>query len=210
MMLPILDPQATAAIMKQPNPEIGVRLLKNTGKRFEDVTGQSGLSSSVLSYGLGIGVSDVNSDGWPDLYISNDYGIPDYLYINDHKGKFTNQLKTSIGHTSNFSMGNAIADVNNDARPDILTLDMLPEDNRRQKLLMAPDNYDKYDLGVASGFHHQNMRNMLQIRSRRKRIVHRLRPISVKWANWLASQIPTGVGRPCWLITIMMAGKTYT
>ncbi|WP_046573555.1 VCBS repeat-containing protein [Spirosoma radiotolerans] len=162
-LLPILDPQATAAIMKQPNPEIGVRLLKNSGKRFEDVTEQSGLSSSALSYGLGIGVSDLNSDGWPDLYISNDYGVPDYLYINDQKGKFTNQLKSSIGHTSNFSMGNAIADVNNDTRPDILTLDMLPEDNRRQKLLMAPDNYDKYALSVASGFHHQNMRNMLQL-----------------------------------------------
>lgn len=162
-LLPILDPQATAAIMKQPNPEIGVRLLKNIGKRFEDVTEQSGLSSSVLSYGLGIGISDLNNDGWPDLYISNDYDVPDYLYINDRTGKFTNQIKNSVGHTSSFSMGNAIADVNNDTRPDILTLDMLPEDNRRQKLLMAPDNYDKYKLGIESGFHHQSMRNMLQL-----------------------------------------------
>ncbi|GAB2542129.1 VCBS repeat-containing protein [Spirosoma aerophilum] len=167
-LLPILDPQATAAIMKETNPEIGVRLLKNTGNRFEDVTSQSGLSSSVLSYGLGVGVSDLNADGWPDLYISNDYGVPDYLYINNQGGKsggsiFTNQLKTSIGHTSHFSMGNDVADVNNDSRPDIMTLDMLPEDNRRQKLLMAPDNYDKFDLSVQSGFHYQHMRNMLQL-----------------------------------------------
>ncbi|MFD2934057.1 VCBS repeat-containing protein [Spirosoma flavum] len=162
-LLPILDPDATAAIMKQPNPEIGVRLLRNTNNHFDDVTEQSGLSSSVLSYGLGVGVSDFNADGWPDLYISNDYGVPDYLYINNHNGKFTNQLKTSIGHTSHFSMGNDVADVNNDSRPDIMTLDMLPEDNRRQKLLMAPDNYDKFDLSVQSGFHYQHMRNMLQI-----------------------------------------------
>jgi hypothetical protein len=165
-LLPILDPSATAAIMKQPNPEIGVRLYKNTGNRFTDVTAKSGLSSSVLSYGLGVGVSDLNNDGWPDLYVSNDYGVPDYLYINQ-AGKggpyFRDVLKTSMGHTSNFSMGNAVADVNNDSRPDVFTLDMLPEDNRRQKLLLAPDNYEKYDMAVQSGFHHQNMRNMLQV-----------------------------------------------
>lgn len=167
-LLPILDPDATAAIMKQSDPEIGVRLLKNTNNHFDDITDRSGLSSSVLSYGLGIGISDLNADGWPDLYISNDYGVPDYLYINNQGGLaggpvFTNQLKNSIRHTSHFSMGNDVADVNNDARPDILTLDMLPEDNRRQKLLMAPDNYEKFDLAVASGFHYQHMRNMLQL-----------------------------------------------
>ncbi|QMW05147.1 VCBS repeat-containing protein [Spirosoma foliorum] len=167
-LLPILDPQATSAIMQQSNPEIGSRLLKNTGNHFEDITEQSGLSSSVLSYGLGVGVSDLNNDGWPDLYVSNDYGVPDYLYINNQGGRsggpvFTNQLSTSVRHISNFSMGNDVADVNNDSRPDILTLDMLPEDNRRQKLLMAPDNYDKFDLSVQSGFHYQHMRNMLQL-----------------------------------------------
>ncbi|SFC80798.1 VCBS repeat-containing protein [Spirosoma endophyticum] len=162
-LLPILDPGATAALMKQPNPEIGVRLLRNSGNHFDDVTENAGLNSSVLTYGLGVGVSDINGDGWPDLYISNDYGVPDYLYLNNHNGTFTDHLKTSIGHTSQFSMGNDVADVNNDARPDIMTLDMLPEDNRRQKLLMAPDNYDKFNLAVASGFHYQLMRNMLQL-----------------------------------------------
>ncbi|WP_420150048.1 VCBS repeat-containing protein [Spirosoma sp.] len=162
-LLPVLDPGPTAALMQQGNPEIGVRLLRNTGKRFEDVTEKAGLSSSVLSYGLGLGVSDFNGDGWPDFYISNDYTIPDYLYINNRNGTFSNQLKNSVRHTSHFSMGNDVADVNNDALPDILTLDMLPEDNRRQKLLMAPDNYEKFDLAVASGFHYQHMRNMLQL-----------------------------------------------
>ncbi|GAB4029942.1 VCBS repeat-containing protein [Spirosoma gilvum] len=162
-LLPVLDPGPTAALLKQTNPEIGVRLLRNTGNHFEDVTEQAGLSSSVLSYGLGLGVSDLNGDGWPDFYISNDYTIPDYLYLNNHDGTFTNQLNTSIRHTSHFSMGNDVADVNNDALPDILTLDMLPEDNRRQKLLMAPDNYEKFDLAVSSGFYYQHMRNMLQL-----------------------------------------------
>ncbi|MBC3787186.1 VCBS repeat-containing protein [Spirosoma utsteinense] len=162
-LLPILDVSATSALLKQPNPEIGVRLYRNTKNKFEDVTDRSGLSSSVLTYGLGVGVADLNADGWPDLYVSNDYGVPDYLYLNNQHGKFTDVLKSSVGHTSNFSMGNAVADVNNDARPDIMTLDMLPEDNRRQKLLLAPDNYEKYNLSVESGFHHQNMRNMLQV-----------------------------------------------
>ncbi|WP_460984537.1 VCBS repeat-containing protein [Spirosoma fluminis] len=162
-LLPVLEATATASLLKQANPEIGVRLFKNTGKRFEDVTEKAGLSSSVLTYGLGVGVSDLNNDGWPDVYVSNDYGVPDYLYLNQKNGTFKNTLKTSLGHISNFSMGNALADVNNDARPDILTLDMLPEDNRRQKLLMAPDNYEKYALAVESGFHHQTMRNMLQL-----------------------------------------------
>ena len=162
-LLPILDPAATSAVLREPNPEIGVRLYRNTNNHFTDVTQKSGLSSSALTYGLGVGVSDLNNDGWPDLYLSNDYGVPDYLYLNNHNGTFRDVLKTSVGHTSNFSMGNDIADVNNDARPDIMTLDMLPEDNRRQKLLMAPDNYDKNALSVASGFHHQTMRNMLQV-----------------------------------------------
>lgn len=162
-LLPILDPAATSALLREPNPETGVRLYRNTNNHFVDVTEKSGLSSSALTYGLGVGVSDLNDDGWPDLYLSNDYGVPDYLYLNEQNGHFRDVLKTSTGHTSNFSMGNDIADVNNDGRPDIMTLDMLPEDNRRQKLLLAPDNYDKYALSVASGFHHQTMRNMLQL-----------------------------------------------
>ncbi|KAA9349987.1 VCBS repeat-containing protein [Larkinella humicola] len=162
-LLPILDPDATAELMKKKSPEIGVCLLRNTGTRFEDVTERAGLLNSVLSYGLGLGVSDLNGDGWPDLYVSNDYNVPDFLYLNNRNGTFTNQLQTGIGHISHFSMGNDVADMNNDARPDILTLDMLPEDNRRQKLLMSPDNYEKFDLAVNSGFYYQHMRNMLQL-----------------------------------------------
>ena len=161
--LPVLDEASTADLLKQSNPEIGIRLFQQTENRFTDVTERAGLSSSVLTYGLGAGVTDYNGDGLPDVYISNDYTIPDYLYLNNGNGTFTDQLGQSMGHTSHFSMGNDVADVNNDARPDVLTLDMLPEDNRRQKLLMAPDNYEKFDFNVRMGFHPQYMRNMLHL-----------------------------------------------
>lgn len=161
--LPILNEVSTQNMLKQDDPLQGVRLFKNNHLKFEDVTQESGLSSSPLTYGLGLGITDVNNDGWPDFYISNDYNVPDYLYVNNRNGTFTNKLPESIRHNSQFSMGNDIADVNNDALPDIVTLDMLPEDNYRQKLLLAPDNYNKFDLNVRSGFYYQYMRNMLQL-----------------------------------------------
>ncbi|MEO6949132.1 MAG: VCBS repeat-containing protein, partial [Ginsengibacter sp.] len=108
-------------------------------------------------------IADINGDGWQDIYISNDYSVPDYLYINNQNGTFTNLLQKSIGHISQFSMGNDVADINNDGLPDIFTLDMLPEDNHRQKLLVSPDNYGKFDLMLHSGFYYQYMRNMLQL-----------------------------------------------
>ena len=161
--LPVLNELGTAELLKKDDPTHGMRLYRNDNFKFRDVTQSVGLQSSALSYGLGAGVADVDGDGWTDIYVSNDYQVPDYLYINDEKGGFKDQLGSRIGHTSHFSMGSDVADINNDARPDILTLDMLPEGNRRQKLLMAPDNYQKFDLNVRLGFNHQYMRNMLQI-----------------------------------------------
>ncbi len=161
--LPVLNEMGTAELLKKDDPMNGMRLYRNDNNKFRDVTQSVGLQSSALSYGLGAGVADVDGDGWTDIYVSNDYQVPDYLYINDKKGGFKDQLGSRIGHTSHFSMGSDVADINNDARPDILTLDMLPESNSRQKLLMAPDNYQKFDLNVRLGFNHQYMRNMLQI-----------------------------------------------
>ena len=161
--LPILDETTTGEILKKDNPTNGVRLFNNNNGHFTDVTQKAGISSSELTYGLGAGIADLNGDGWPDIYVSNDYGVPDYLYINNKNGTFTNKIQQSVGHTSNFSMGNDVADINNDALPDIITLDMLPEDNKRQKLLFAPDNYEKFDLSLRSGFYYPYMRNMLQV-----------------------------------------------
>ncbi|HMB63178.1 MAG TPA: VCBS repeat-containing protein, partial [Eudoraea sp.] len=161
--LPVLNEVSTREFLKKDDPLQGVRLYRQTKGVFEDVTVSAGISGSALTYGLGIGISDLNNDGWVDFYVSNDYAVPDYLYINNGDGTFTNRLNESMGHTSHFSMGNDIADINNDGLQDIITLDMLPEDNRRQKLLLAPDNYEKFDLNLHSGFHYQYMRNMLQL-----------------------------------------------
>jgi enediyne biosynthesis protein E4 len=166
--LPILNEASTAEFLKTDDYERGLRVFKQTALgnglgHFDDVTQQVGVNGSALSYGLGLGIADFNDDGWPDFYVSNDYAVPDYLYINQKNGTFLNQIQQSIGHTSQFSMGNDVADINNDGRDDIFTLDMLPEDNHRQKLLLAPDNFAKFDLNVRSGFYYQYMRNMLQL-----------------------------------------------
>ncbi|AWV98316.1 VCBS repeat-containing protein [Arcticibacterium luteifluviistationis] len=161
--LPILNEASTAEFMKTDDPEKGLRFYQNDNGYYTDKTTSSGINGSALSYGLGLGISDFNDDGWPDFYVSNDYSVPDYIYINQRNGKFKNEIDESIGHTSQFSMGNDVADINNDGQVDIFTLDMLPEDNRRQKLLLAPDNFNKFDLNVRSGFHYQYMRNMLQL-----------------------------------------------
>ena len=161
--LPVLDEASTANLLKQADPQAGSRLYKNDNNQFVDITEQAHISSSTLSYGLGAGIADFNQDGWPDIYLSNDYDIPDYLYINQKNGTFSNTIQKSMGHISHFSMGNDVADINNDALTDVFTLDMLPADNHRQKLLFAPDNYEKFDLNVRTGFHYQYMRNMLQL-----------------------------------------------
>ncbi|MEL6945654.1 MAG: VCBS repeat-containing protein, partial [Bacteroidota bacterium] len=161
--LPILNERQTQELLQTSDAFRGVRFYEQEDGKFVDITEQVGISSSPLTYGLGIGISDLNNDGWQDFYVSNDYFVPDYLYINNQDGTFSNQLTNAIGHTSQFSMGNDIADLNNDGWQDIITLDMLPEDNERQKLLLAPDNYAKFDHNVRSGFYYQYMRNMLQL-----------------------------------------------
>ncbi len=161
--MPILNETQTIEYLKKDDQFIGLRLFKNNGEHFDDITVGSGISSSALSYGLGLGISDFNNDGWPDFYVSNDYQIPDYLYINNRNGTFTDKRNEQLGHNSQFSMGNDVADVNNDGLADIISLDMLPEDNHRQKMLIGPDNFAKFDLNIRSGFGYQYMRNMLQL-----------------------------------------------
>jgi hypothetical protein len=160
--IPVLDEANTIEILKITDPA-GPQLFDNNGETFTEVTEDAGIIKVALSYGLGAGVADINGDGWLDIYVSNDYTAPDYLYLNNGDGTFTNVINDALGHTSHFSMGNDIADINNDGYSDIFTLDMLPEDNKRQKLLLAPDNYEKFEFGLSMGFHHQYMRNMLHI-----------------------------------------------
>ena len=148
---------------QQTNANYSSKLYQNQNGKFVDVSASAGLISNVLSFGLGIAVSDFNDDGWPDFYVSNDYNENDYLYINQQNGKFKEVVRDAMGHTSLYSMGSDAADVNNDGRMDLLTLDMLPEHNERIKLTSGDDNYDKYTQLLRAGFHHQTMRNMLQL-----------------------------------------------
>ncbi len=161
--LNILDEVSVKELMSKPDNQSGIRLFRNDNGHFLDITTQAGIVNTSLSYGLAAGIADINNDGWPDIYISNDYSVPDRLYINNGKGKFMDELTKQIGHTSFYSMGNDIADINNDGLPDIYTLDMLPEDNKRQKLLFGADNYEAFDLNISVGFYYQYMRNMLHI-----------------------------------------------
>lgn len=155
--------QITASLKNRKNEAYSDKLYRNENGKFEEVGKEAGLTSNVLGFGLGVAISDLNNDGWPDIYISNDYNEQDYLYINNQDGTFSESLEKYIGHTSLFSMGSDIADINNDGFTDIMTLDMLPEGNQRQKMVSGPDNYDKYQLLVNSGFYNQTMRNMLQL-----------------------------------------------
>lgn len=141
----------------------GDKLFRNNGDHFVDVTAQSGIISNALGYGLGVAISDINKDGWPDIYITNDYIEPDYLYINNGNGTFTNKLTEYVQHISQSAMGCDINDFNNDTWPDIFTTDMLPAENKRMKLLYGPENYMQYALTVMQGYYHSSMRNMLQL-----------------------------------------------
>ncbi|MEK6477825.1 VCBS repeat-containing protein [Catalinimonas sp. 4WD22] len=145
------------------HPLAGDKLYENVNGHFVDISEKAGIKGSPLGFGLGIAIADVNGDGWQDIYVSNDYIEPDYLYINQQDGSFIDQMTEYFQHISYFSMGSDIVDMNNDGEPDIYTLDMLPEDNERQKLLYGPDNYEHYALMVMNGFYHQNMRNMLHV-----------------------------------------------
>lgn len=147
----------------QRHPYAGDKLYRNDQGKFTDISVQSGIKGSALGFGLGVIASDINQDGWMDILVTNDYIEPDYLYINQGNGSFLDQTASSLPHISHFSMGADIADINNDGLPDIFTLDMLPEENERQKLLYGPENYEQYNLMLKQGFHHQLMRNMLHL-----------------------------------------------
>lgn len=136
---------------------------RSGGAGFVNITKESGILSSRLGYGLGVGVSDLNLDGFPDIYVSNDFQENDYLYLNNQKGGFRQVLEKSMAHSSRFSMGNDIADVNNDGRPDIMTTDMLPQDEAIIKTSAGEDSYEVNQFKLKFGYHYQVARNSLQL-----------------------------------------------
>jgi len=142
---------------------IGDRLFRNDRGHFTDVTTAAGIHDDIDGYGLGVVASDLNGDGCPDLYITNDFQGDDYLYVNNCNGTFTQSIAGEMGHTSRFSMGVDAADFNNDGRPDIVTLDMLPEDEEIFKTSATTESYDIYNRRLQAGYHPQFARNNLQL-----------------------------------------------
>jgi hypothetical protein len=132
-------------------------------RRFVDVSEKAGIYGSEIAFGLGVAVGDVNRDNWPDVYVSNDFFERDYLYINNGDGTFAESLEKQMPYISYFSMGLDIADVNNDAWPDVYVTDMLPEDDYRLKTTSSFEGWDVYQTKLKNGYHHQFMRNMLHL-----------------------------------------------
>jgi enediyne biosynthesis protein E4 len=141
----------------------GDHLFKNDNGHFVEVTQQAGIHGSLMSFGLGVTVGDINGDSYPDVYVSNDFFERDYLYINQQNGTFKDELETRLKHNSYASMGADLGDINNDASPEIFTTDMLPADDYRLKTTLSFDDIDQYRLKERNGFFHQFLQNTLQL-----------------------------------------------
>ncbi len=148
------------------DPFGGDKLYRNDGGRFVDVSEAAGIFGSEIGFGLGVAISDLDRDGWPDIYVSNDFFEQDYLYINDGDGTFTESIGRRTPYISYSSMGLDIADIDNDGWPDVYVTDMLPEDEYRLKTTQGFESWDLYRARLQNGYHHQFTRNTLQLNRR--------------------------------------------
>ena len=146
-----------------PDPLGGNKLLENNNGVFKDVSQQSGIYTSAIGFGLGVTIGDLNKDGWPDMYVSNDFFEKDYLYINNRNGTFRESLEDYMQEISLGSMGADMADIDNDALPEIFVTEMLPETDDRLKTTAQFESWDKYNLNLKSGYFRQFSRNVLQL-----------------------------------------------
>ncbi len=154
---------ADLALRYAPDERSGDKLMRNDNGVFTDVTQNAGIFTGSLGYGLSVMVSDFNLDGWPDIYVCNDFRENDYLYINNQNGTFRQVIEKSVPHTSRFSMGSDAADINNDLLTDLITLDMLPDDETVRKQSAGEDSYEVFHHKLTYGFHYQFSRNALQL-----------------------------------------------
>lgn len=151
-------------IRPEKSESAGDKLMRNDNGKFTDVSGEAGIYSSAVGYGLGITTGDINNDGWQDIYIGNDFHENDYLYLNNGNGTFTESIREVAGHTSKFSMGTDMADFNNDALLDVFSADMMPENEQiRKESEESSDAYSIYKFKLTFGYYHQFSKNALQL-----------------------------------------------
>ena len=162
----------------------GDHLYRNDNGKFTEVTKQAGIHGSLISMGLGVTVGDVNGDGYPDVYVSNDFFEKDYLYINQRNGSFVDELEQRIQHTSLSSMGADMQDINNDGFPDIFTTDMLPDADYRLKANSSFENYDIFKLKQKQGFYNQFTQNALQVNNAQGKFVETAFYSGVAASDW--------------------------
>ena len=141
----------------------GDKLFENRNGKFIDISEKAGIYGSVIGFGLGVTVGDMNNDGWQDIYVSNDFFERDYLYINQQDGTFKETLTTSLNSISGASMGADAADIDNDGYNDIFVTEMLPSEYDRLKTVTTFEDWNKYQYNVKNGYYHQFTRNMLQL-----------------------------------------------
>ena len=162
----------------------GDHLYRNDNGKFVDVSEQAGIYGSLISFGLGVTVGDINGDHYPDIYVSNDFFERDYLYMNQKDGTFKDELEKRISHTSLSSMGADMGDINNDGYQDIFVTDMLPDTDYRLKTTTTFENSDVYQLKQKSGFYHQFMQNTLQLNTKDGKFIEIANYSGVAASDW--------------------------
>ena len=162
----------------------GDKLFRNDGGKFVDVSSQAGIYGSVIGFGLGVTVGDVNMDGWPDIFVSNDFFERDYLYINQKNGTFKEDLTNQMKSISVASMGADMADINNDLFPDIFVTEMLPGDDARLKTKTTFEDFDKYSYNLENDYYHQFTRNMLHLNQNGQGFLEIGRYANVEATDW--------------------------
>ena len=141
----------------------GNKLLRNDSGKFVDISAEAGIFTSEIGFGLGVTIGDIDKDGWSDIYVSNDFFEKDYLYLNKKNGTFRECLEEYMQEISMGSMGADMADINNDGLPEVFVTEMLPEKDDRLKTTAQFESWDKYSLGLKSGYYRQFSRNVLQL-----------------------------------------------
>ncbi len=162
----------------------GDHLYKNDNNHFKEVSKEAGIHSTLMSFGLGVSIGDLNNDGYPDIYVANDSYERDYLYINQKNGTFKDDLENCVGQNSFSSMGADISDVNNDGYPDIFTTDMLPGSDYRLKTLGAFDNIDLHRQRIKTGLYNQYMKNCLMVNNQSGQFLESANYSGVPATDW--------------------------